>query len=1329
MYARNEKITPVYIEEEMKDSYINYAMSVIVGRALPDARDGLKPVHRRILYAMKELGVEHNKPYKKSARIVGDCFVKDTLVASGKGLIAIQDIERGDSVYTQTGLKKVTALFEMPAKNLLKIVLENGVYNTVTPSQKIKVLNDKLEFVWKKAKDITRDDYAIMKSAYPDIHDKALLGRYLGERAVYLNENIAYLLGFFLSDGWIEKRSGRICFYSITEETIHRIHKILKEEFDYEAKVEIKKYKYTARNGFVKNTGYQIRVHRGSINGFLTDALCLKGMRSLTKKIPAQIFSSPSAVVWAFVSGLVEGGGSIHVNRNVIHYGSISEELINQLQILLQHQNVLGFRYSDGPRDGHVINGRFVRSDNKSYNLEFRGVYAHLMASCLSLASQEKAAKIMTMLTKDQRDCWSSLDAIPYAGKAVFKELSEAHLGGGWYKNGEGKKYRSGIKYRGGSKIHYSTDLWDKPLSASQIVGWGIMEKLRQIESPLFSFIDEVIKERLHFVRVDSVEESSAEKTYDIQVEGDHEFIANGMLSHNCMGKYHPHGDTAIYDTLVRMAQDFSLRYTLVEGQGNFGSVDGDMAASMRYTEARLDRIADWMLLDIEKNTVDFMPNFDGSLKEPTVLPACLPNLLVNGSSGIAVGMATNIPPHNLKEITEAVMFVIDNPGCDPKDLLKKVKGPDFPTGGIIRGTEGIKNAYTTGRGLLKVHAKAFIEEQKNGKEAIIIKELPYQVNKANLVEAIADLVTDKKIDGITDLRDESDKDGMRVVIEVRRGANSKVILNQLYKHTQMQTTFGVIMLALVEGRPRVLNLKEALVEFIRHRKEIITRRTRYDLEKAQDRAHILEGLKIALKELDKVIKIIRAAKDPQEAKAGLIDKIELSERQAQAILEMQLQRLTHLERDKIEKEYLELIKKIELFKSILEREKKVLDIIKEDMKELNERFGDERRTEVLPETEELDIEDLIAEEDVVIMISHTGYLKRLPVSSYRKQRRGGRGVTGADMKEEDFIEHLFIASTHDYMLFFTDKGIVHWLKVHEIPEAGRASKGRPIINLLALGAGEKVSAFVPVRQFKEGEFLVMATKKGTIKKTALTAYSNPRKGGIIGITLEKDDELIEVQRADGNAELLLATREGKAIRFKESQVREMGRGAKGVRGINLGKKDALIAMEIAKQEQTILTVTQEGFGKRTSFKEYRLQSRGGKGIINIKVTGKNGEAVGMKTVSDKDELMLITEKGMIVRSPVKDIRSTGRSTQGVRLMKLDKGDKIASIAKIIPEDEAAEEEKIKEAESLVKKEPAAPKKEEAEKPKEEAKPAAPKEAPKTKQKEAPKKKVTNRKK
>jgi DNA gyrase subunit A len=756
----------------------------------------------------------------------------------------------------------------------------------------------------------------------------------------------------------------------------------------------------------------------------------------------------------------------------------------------------------------------------------------------------------------------------------------------------------------------------------------------------------------------------------ELSLEHNKPYKKCARITGEVMGKYHPHGDVAIYDTLVRMAQDFSLRYPLVDGQGNFGSVDGDAPAAMRYTEARLEHITDWMLLDIDKNTVNFMPNFDGSLREPTVLPACLPNLLVNGSSGIAVGMATNIPPHNLREVVDATTYVIDNPDCDIKDLLKKIKGPDFPTGGIIRGMEGIKNAYMNGRGLLRVYAKAFIEEQKNGKEAIIVKELPYQVNKANLIELIADLVQNKKIEGISDLRDESDKDGMRIVIELKRGTIAKVVLNLLYKHTQMQTTFGVIMLALVNGRPKVLNLKQVIEEFAKHRKEVVVRRTRFELEKALDRAHILEGLKIALKFLDKIIKTIRESKDPQVAKVALMEKFELSDKQAQAILEMQLQRLTNLERDKIDKEYLELIKKIEYYRSILASEKKVFEIIKDEMKELSERFGDERRTEIAPEAEELDIEDLIAEEDVVITISHGGYIKRLPVSSYRKQRRGGKGVTGAETKEEDFIEHLFIASTHEYMLFFTDRGTVHWLKVHEIPEGGRLSKGKAIVNLLALEQGEKISAFVPVKKFEEGKFLIMATKRGIIKKTTLSAYSNPRKGGIIGITLEKGDVLIEVQLTGGHDEILLATKEGKAIRFKEEQVRDMGRAAMGVKGITLGKKDECIAMEIIKPEQTALTVTSEGFGKRTFFKEYRLQSRGGKGIINIKVTGKNGEAVRMKTVSDKDDLMLITEKGMVVRAPIKDVRTTGRSTQGVRLMRLEAGDKISSVAKIVPEDE-----------------------------------------------------------
>ena len=736
------------------------------------------------------------------------------------------------------------------------------------------------------------------------------------------------------------------------------------------------------------------------------------------------------------------------------------------------------------------------------------------------------------------------------------------------------------------------------------------------------------------------------------------------------LGKYHPHGDVAVYDTLVRMAQDFSLRYPLVDGQGNFGSVDGDSAAAMRYTEARLSAIAGEMLEDIDKDTVNFGPNFDTSLKEPLLLPAKLPNLLVNGSSGIAVGMATNIPPHNLSEVIEAIIYLLEHPEAEAKDLMRYVKGPDFPTGGIICGRGGIKDAYNTGRGKLTVRAKAAVEHQKSGKDTIVITEIPYQVQKAGLVEAIANLVEDKKIEGISDIRDESDKDGMRIVVELKRDVEPQITLNQLFKHTQLETTFGIIMLALVDNRPKVLNLRQILGHYIEHRKVIIRRRTQFELDKALRRAHILEGLKIALKFIDRIIKVIKTSKSVEAAKENLIKEFELSEIQAQAILEMQLQRLTALEQDKIDAEYKELLKKIELCRSILASEKKIEAIIKEELEDLKKKYGDQRRTEIVGEVEEFNLEDLIADEDVVVTISHGGYIKRLPVSSYRKQKRGGKGASGAEVKEEDFIEHLFVASTKDYLLIFTDKGQAHWLKVYEIPQASRISKGKAIINLLQVSSEGKIAATIPVQEFSPDKYLVMVTRQGLIKKTCLDAYSNPRKGGIIGITLEKDDALIGVEMTDGKQELLIGTREGKAVRFPEAQARDMGRAAKGVRGIRLSKKDQVIAMIIAQAEATILTVTELGFAKRTLFKEYRLTRRGGKGIINIKVTDKNGFAIALKTVRDEDELMVITQTGMFLRCAIKDIRPTGRAAQGVRLIKLEDKDRVSCVAPVIAEEE-----------------------------------------------------------
>ncbi|OGX38972.1 MAG: DNA gyrase subunit A [Omnitrophica WOR_2 bacterium RIFCSPHIGHO2_02_FULL_68_15] len=713
--------------------------------------------------------------------------------------------------------------------------------------------------------------------------------------------------------------------------------------------------------------------------------------------------------------------------------------------------------------------------------------------------------------------------------------------------------------------------------------------------------------------------------------------------------------------------------FLLAAGVFVHNSVDGDSPASMRYTEARLAAVADAMLEGLDQDTVDFGPNFDESLTEPRLLPAALPNLLINGSSGIAVGMATNIPPHNLREVAAAVAAVIDNPDLGVKELAKLVKGPDFPTGGAICGRAGILEAYQTGRGSLKVRAIAAIEEQKSGRQSIIITEIPYQVNKATLLTAIAQLVSDKKVDGISDLRDESDKDGMRIVIELKRDANGQVVLNQLYKHTQLETGFGVIMLALVDHRPRVLTLKQLLEVFIEHRKTIVVRRTKFELKRAQERAHILEGLKIALAHLDAIIKLIRRSKSDEDAKQALMEEYDLSAAQAQAILDMQLKRLTALEREKLEQEYLELIKKIELYKAILASEKKVLAFVREETLALAERFGDDRRTQLVAEAEELEIEDLIAEEDVVITISHAGYIKRLPVSAYRKQHRGGKGVAGAEMREEDFIEDLFVASTHDFILVFTDKGRVHWLRVYDVPQAGRQAKGKAIINLLQLQTGEAMAACIPVREFKEDQFLVMVTKNGLVKKTRLSEYSHPRRAGIVGMGLEEEDALIEVIVTDGHQELLMATRQGQAIRFPESQVREVGRGARGVTGMRFDKKDFIVGVALARKDTTVLTVTDQGFGKRTPITDYRVQSRGGKGTINIKVTSKNGAAVALKAVTDQDELMIIAQHGQIVRCPVKDIRSTGRAAQGVRIIRLAANDKVASVAHVIPDEDAAE--------------------------------------------------------
>ena len=737
------------------------------------------------------------------------------------------------------------------------------------------------------------------------------------------------------------------------------------------------------------------------------------------------------------------------------------------------------------------------------------------------------------------------------------------------------------------------------------------------------------------------------------------------------LGKYHPHGDSSVYDALVRMAQSFSLRYELVDGQGNFGSIDGDNAAAMRYTESRMTKLSSEMLKDLEKDTVDWGLNFDETLKEPTVLPSQVPTLLINGSEGIAVGMATKIPPHNLKEIVSALVALIENPEIKTDGLMEHVKGPDFPTAGLIMGVDGLKKAYETGRGKIKMRARAHIESAQNGKDSIVITEVTYQTNKSNLVEKIADLVRDKKIVGVTDLRDESDKDGIRVVIETKRDAVPEVILNQLYKHTQLQDTFGIILLALVNGVPKIMPLKEILNHFIEFRHEIVVRRTTFDLKEAEARAHLLEGLKIALDNIDEVIKIIRGSKNPTQAKEGLMNGFNLSEIQAQAILDMRLQKLTSLEVEKVVSEYKEVIKIIAHLKGILESKRQRMDIIKDELLNIQDQYGDERLTEVVPVDSNFSMEDMIAEEEVVLTITHKGYIKRTAANTYRTQRRGGRGVQGAMSKEEDFVEHLFIANTHNYMLFFTDKGKCYWLKVYDIPQGGRAARGRAIVNLIGCEPNEKVEAFVSVKEFDDEHYIVMATEKGIVKKTVLSAYGKPRKGGIYAIEIRDGDKLIEARISNGEHDILLGTSEGKSIRFSENDIRPSGRKTMGVKGIKLGsEKDKLVGMLVVRREGTVLVATEKGMGKRTDVIQYRTQTRGGKGVMTMRCTDKTGKMVNIMEVVDSDDLIIITDSGVLMRQPVAAIRTIGRVTQGVKLVKLDDGASISSITRVISDED-----------------------------------------------------------
>ena len=1280
-------VRPRDITEEMKESYIDYAMSVIVSRALPDVRDGLKPVHRRILYTMGEMGLGHDAKFRKSATVVGECFVEDTLILTDRGLVPIQEIQIGDQVYTQSDIRKVTRLYEMPERPLLKVSLENGITNVVTPSQKFKVLTPDWKFEWKETKDLARNDYLAIKAAYPELNDLVEVNKIEENQPQYLNGNIAYLLGILISDGSVSddygrKKLPRLNFGVGNEKKIaEKIASIFKQEFNYIPTIEEKNYQYKNKEGKIfNNKGYQIRINCKNINEFFVSNFELEGLKAPTKKIPSKIFQSPSKVIFSFISGLIDGDGHIYDEKICIQYSSTSKKLIDGLVALLQYLGIFSSEYLQKNKEGGYVNGRIIKSRHRVFSLEIRASNAVKLAQCLSLASEEKGLKIHKIIKNEnfRRDCGFQYDIIPYAGRMLFEELRKNHLGAGWYQDTNGNKFRMGVRYpNGGCKIRYSSDLWEKPLRKTQVIDWGIKNKLERIGSPLFEFLEHIIKNKIYFIKVASIKKVAPQKTYDFEVENDHEFIANGMVSHNCMGKFHPHGDAAIYDALARMAQDFSLRYPLVQGQGNFGSLDSDPPAAQRYTECRLSKIGEEMLRDIEKDTVNFTDNYDGTRKEPVVLPSPLPQLLLNGSLGIAVGMATNIPPHNLSEVSDALLYLIDRPKATSVDLLNFIKGPDFPTGGQIFNQKEIIAAYSQGKGPIVTRGKVeVLQQEKTDRQQIIISEIPFQVQKSTLIEQFANLVSEKKIEGIKDIRDESDKEGIRVVVDLQKDAIAQKILNRLYKFTDLQKAFHLNLLALAEGiQPRVLNLPEILNYFISHRKEVVFRRTKYDLEKAKERTHILEGLAIAISKIDAVISTIKKSKDREEAKRNLIKRFKLTEIQAGAILEIKLQQLARLERQKIEEELKQKKAEIKELSVILKSPQKIKDIIKKELKELKEKFGDQRRTKVvLQKIGEIAEEDLIPLEETIITLTKDGYVKRINPRTYKIQKRGGKGILGMKTLQDDIVEHFLIAETHDSLFFFTDSGKVFKSPVYEIPEGARVARGRGLLNILEISPQEKVLSLFPSGKEDESlgiKYLVMVTQNGIIKKTALSEFENVRKSGLIAITLKKDDLLKKAQKSTGLDEMILVTKKGQAIRFKEKEIREMGRQAAGVRGIRLKRGDEVIGMDVIKLKikneklkikEYLLVVTENGYGKRTDLGEYRLQGRGGAGIKTAKVASKTGEIISSRLLTGEEEdLIVISQKGQVIRTKISQIPKLSRPTQGVRIMRLEEGDKVAS--------------------------------------------------------------------
>ncbi len=1256
----------IALTTDLEQAYFDYAVETITDRALPRVEDGLKPVQRRILYSMHDMGLRHDRPHKKSARVVGECFVAGTLVTTEQGLKPIENVEAGDRVRTQSGWRPVTELYEMPERQLLRVTLATGAANVVTPSQQFKVLAPDLTYIWKEARDLTSDDYLVISCQYPEHQTYQTIAGPDGP--IVLNENLAYLLGLFLSDGWIEKESNRLNFFSTSVPIIERITGILETELAYQATVEEKAPAHPGGNGgSPARTGYQVRINSRDLCAALAEQLGLVDCEAATKQIPGQILHSPRSVAWALLSGLYDGDGSVHKNRNTVHYASISPTLVDQLATLLQSLGIMNYRGIEPPKK-HCWNGRLVESNHPVHTVEVRGCFAQHFAQRASLACAKKAQRLNRIL--GSRTKRSQLERIPYLAEPVFAELSDRHLGSGWYQDTEGQKFRMEIKYPGGIKIRYAHDLHKMRLYRSQLTELGLLPKLRRLGSQRADFMDEIITNGLAFVPVASVEPAPAQKTYDVQVDVDHEFVAQGMIAHNCMGKYHPHGDQSVYMAMVRMAQDFSMRQPLVDGQGNFGSIDGDSPAAMRYTEARLAEISQHVLRDIDMDTVDFVDNFDGSLQEPVILPAALPNLLVNGATGIAVGMATNLPPHNLGEVCDAIVYVAENwkkrDGITVDDLMAIIPGPDFPTGGVIyryrddrsgdERLDTIRNAYESGRGRIVTQARVDMEDIGGGKTNIVVTELPYAVQKSTVLERIAREVREGRIGGVTDLRDESDHEGMRAVIEVSRMADPREVLDDALTRSQLRETFGVNALALVEEkingdvivRPQRLSLKDMLLYFVDHRLNVIVRRSRYELEKKQARLHIVEGLLKALDMIDEVIDTIRRSRTTETAENNLVRKFKFTRLQAQAILSMQLRRLAGLERRNLADEEKELRDRIKYLKGLLRSEKRRLAVVVQETRAIKEKFATPRKTIIL--TDEKPGDTIVTESE----LARPDGPQVLVVTTQGVQRNDSKGFgyrvkAGATSRAVEAHRLHLRTEPDDNVVLVSSAGRAWWGTVGRLPRSASFQK-------LRLAKDEEV---VGLGILSDKKTLIMGTREGQVKRATVEDVKSTAEASwatAIGLS-SADDRVLLAGIGDDEAHVMFFT-SSRAIRFRAGDVNPQATPtARGVTGIKLRKGDQMLAGAVIPDPQAkmgVAVVSQKGWVKRVPLDEFSVQGRGGQGILLLNQTKATGPVIAANAGPMDGDVDLIAADGKRQRIPAGDVPVENRPNRGEKLVELD---------------------------------------------------------------------------